>query len=266
MIGALIFLGCPLRMVLRLAGGDLNAIVGLAGFTAGIGIGILFLNKGFSLKRNYSQSPVDGVLFPVTVASLMLLLTMAPAFIFFSEKGPGAMVAPIAISLGAGLITGFLAQRTRLCMVGGIRDMIMFKDNYLLLGFIGILVAAFVGNMAFGNFTMGFVGQPIAHNDGLWNFLGMTLAGWGSVLLGGCPLRQLILAGEGNSDSAVTVAGLLVGAAFAHNFGLAASPKGVSMNGKVAVIILFVAVLVISVVSSELLGKKEVKKEAMSNV
>lgn len=31
MIGALAFLGCPLRMVLRLAGGDLNAVVGLAG-------------------------------------------------------------------------------------------------------------------------------------------------------------------------------------------------------------------------------------------
>lgn len=266
MIGALIFLGCPLRMVLRLAGGDLNAIVGLAGFTAGIGIGILFLNKGFSLKRNYSQSPVDGVVFPVAVASLMLLLTMAPAFIFFSEKGPGAMAAPIVMSLGAGLVTGFLAQRTRLCMVGGIRDMIMFKDSYLLLGFFGILLAAFAGNMVFGNFNVGFVGQPIAHNDGLWNFLGMTLAGWGSVLLGGCPLRQLILAGEGNSDSAVTVAGLLVGAAFAHNFGLAASPKGVSMNGKVAVIVLFLAVLAISLVSSELLGKKEVKKEAISNV
>ena len=34
MIGALAFLGCPLRMVLRLAGGDLNAVVGLAGFAA----------------------------------------------------------------------------------------------------------------------------------------------------------------------------------------------------------------------------------------
>ena len=30
MIGALTFLGCPLRMVLRLAGGDLNALVALS--------------------------------------------------------------------------------------------------------------------------------------------------------------------------------------------------------------------------------------------
>ena len=32
----------------------------------------------------------------------------------------------------------------------------------------------------------------------------MGLVGWGSVLLR-CPLRQLILAGEGSGDSAVTV-------------------------------------------------------------
>ena len=41
--------------------------------------------------------------------------------------------------------------------------------------------------------------QPIAHSSHLWNLLGMVLVGWGSVLLGGCPLRQLILAGEGNT-------------------------------------------------------------------
>ena len=42
-----------------------------------------------------------------------------------------------------------------------------------------------------------------------------------SVMLGGCPLRQLILAGESSKDSAVSVFGLLVGAAISHNFSLA---------------------------------------------
>lgn len=50
---------------------------------------------------------------------------------------------------------------------------------------------------------------------------GMVVAGWGSVLLGGCPLRQLILASEGNVDSSVTLMGLLMGAGIVHNFGLA---------------------------------------------
>ena len=99
-------------------------------------------------------------------------------------------------------------------------------------------------------FNPGFAGQPIAHTDGLWNALGMYLAGFGCILLGGCPLRQLILAGEGNTDSAVTVLGLMAGAAFAHNFGLASSGEGPTANGKIAVIIGSVVVAVIAAVNS----------------
>ena len=70
------------------------------------------------------------------------------------------------------------------------------------------------------------------------------------MLLGGCPLRQLVLAGEGNTDSAVTVLGLMVGAAFAHNFGLAASADGPTANGKIAVVIGIVVVAVIAVANT----------------
>ena len=51
-IGALVFLGCPWRAYLRLAGGDWNAILGIVGLFAGIGLGVLFLRMGFSLGRN----------------------------------------------------------------------------------------------------------------------------------------------------------------------------------------------------------------------
>ncbi len=82
---------------------------------------------------------------------------------------------------------GGIISKTRLCMVGGTRDMILFRDNYLLLGFISIIVTSFIANLIFGFFNLGFEGQPVAHTDGLWNFLGMAIVGWGSVLLGGCP-------------------------------------------------------------------------------
>ena len=104
--------------------------------------------------------------------------------------------------------------------------------------------------MILGYFNPGFAGQPIAHTDGLWNALGMALAGFGCVLLGGCPLRQLVLAGEGNTDSAITVFGLMAGAAIAHNFGLASSGEGPTANGKVAVVIGFVVLFVIATVNS----------------
>ena len=255
MIGALIFLGCPLRMVIRLGGGDLNALFGIAGFVAGIYVGVLFLNKGFSLKRNYKINKIEGYAFPALNVGFLVLLVASPAFLFFSEKGPGSMHAPLAISLAAGLIVGVLAQKTRLCMVGGTRDMILFKDSYLLVGFISIIVFNFVGNLIFGYFNLGFEGQPVAHTDGLWNFLGMAVVGWGSVLLGGCPLRQLILSGEGNTDSVITVMGMIVGAAIAHNFGLASSAVGVTSNGKIAVFICFALLGVVSYFNSEGLAK-----------
>lgn len=256
MIGALVFLGCPLRMILRLAGGDLNAVVGLVGFVVGIFVGVQFLNKGFSLKRSYKQSAMEGYAFPIVNIVMFGLFLIVPTLFLFSEKGPGAAAAPIAMSLAAGLIVGVLAQKSRICMVGGARDMIMFKDSYLLLGFISIFVVAMIGNMAFGFFKLGFAEQPVAHMDGLWNFLGMSVVGWGSVLLGGCPLRQVILAGEGNSDSAITFMGLFVGAAIAHNFALASSVKGASANGQIAVFICLAVLLAVSLLNSDLVAKK----------
>ena len=254
MIGCLMFLGCPFRMILRLAGGDGNAIFGFIGFAAGILAGVVFLKKGYTLKRSYKMPALEGQMFPVLQLVFLIFLVAAPAFIHFSEAGagPGALHAPVVISLIAGLIVGALAQRTRLCMVGGIRDAVLFREWKLLLGFLAILVSAFLVNLILGAatgtafFNPGFAGQPVAHTDGLWNALGMFLAGFGCVLLGGCPLRQLVLAGEGNTDSAVTVLGLMVGAAFAHNFGFAASADGPTANGKIAVVIGIAVVAVIA--------------------
>ena len=258
MIGCLMFLGCPFRMILRLAGGDLNAVFGLLGFICGILAGVFFLNRGYSLKRTYQLPTLEGAAFSAIQAALLVLLVAAPAFIYFSEAGagPGALHAPVLISLAAGLIVGALAQRTRLCMVGGIRDLVLFREWKLLAGFIAILASALVCNLVLTGvgagafFTLGMEGQPVAHTDGLWNFLGMLLAGFGCVLLGGCPLRQLVLSGEGNTDSAITVLGLAIGAAFAHNFGLASSGTGPTANGKVAVIIGIVVVSVVAVANT----------------
>lgn len=258
MIGCLMFLGCPFRMILRLAGGDFNALLGLVGFVLGILCGVFFLNKGYTLKRSYRQPVVEGAVLPIIQVVMLALLVAAPAFILFSEEGagPGAKHAAIAVSLIAGLIVGAIAQRTRLCMVGGIRDVVLFRETKLLLGFASIFVSALVCNLILTAategtyFTAGFAGQPVAHTDGLWNLLGMLLVGFACVLLGGCPLRQLILAGEGNSDSSVAVLGLMAGAAFAHNFGLASSGEGPTANGKIAVIVGIVIVAVIASVNT----------------
>ena len=258
MIGCLMFLGCPFRMIIRLAAGDINAILGLVGFAAGILTGVYFLNKGYSLKRTYRLPAGEGVILPAIMVILLILVCAAPAFIHFTEPdgGPGAKHAAIAISLCAGLIVGALAQQTRLCMAGGIRDIVLFKDGRLISGFIAVFVAALVMNLILTAATSGtyfnlaMAGQPIAHTDALWNILGMYLVGFACILLGGCPLRQLVMSGEGNTDSAVTFLGLLVGAAFCHNFGLASSADGPTANGKIAVIIGIVVVAIIACINT----------------
>lgn len=235
MIGALVFLGCPFRMLLRIGGGDLNAVVALLGFASGVVAGSILLNKGFSLGRSYTQGKVEGSLPTIIALVLLAVLLFLPSLLKFSTSGPGSMHAPILISLAAGAVVGLLAQRTRFCMAGGIRDIFLFRDPTLLLGSAAVIVVALVLNVATGTFKLGFAGQPVAHTDWLWNFLGMGLVGYGSTLLGGCPLRQTILAAEGNTDSAMSVLGMVAGAAFAHNLGLASSGAGPTLGGKVAV-------------------------------
>ena len=174
MIGALVFLGCPLRMLIRMSAGDLNAYVGLIGFA------------------------------------------------------------------------------------GGIRDLALLKDASLISVLGGLFVVMLIYNIATGNFHLSFTGQPIAHAQHLWNILGLYVVGFSAVLAGGCPFRQLILTSQGSCDSAVTFLGMLIGAAIAHNFGLASAAAkaatetdpavagGPSIYGKVAVILCIIVLFIIA--------------------
>lgn len=250
MMGALVFLGCPWRTLLRLAGGDGNAILGLAGLIVGIAIGVLFLKNGYNLGRSYSQKKASGWVFPALMVGLFLLLVFQVSFtpggpIFFSAKGPGSQHAPILISIIAGLVIGAIAQRSRFCTMGAFRDVMLIKDFHLISGVAALLAFAFVTNLILGQFKPGFEGQPIAHTDHIWNFLGMALAGLAFVLAGGCPGRQLFLSGEGDMDAAIFATGMIVGAGIAHNFAMASSAKGISAFGPVAITVGFLFCLVI---------------------
>lgn len=253
MIGALVFLGCPWRAVLRLAGGDLNAVLGLLGLTAGIWGGVMFLKNGYNLGRSQATHTGAGWMLPLIMVGFLVLIFVFPlvegqaksGVLFYSLKGPGVMHAPVLISLLVGLGIGFIAQRSRFCTMGAIRDFILFRQIHLLSGFLALIVFALITNVILGQFNPGFIGQPVAHTLHLWNFLGMALAGLAFALAGGCPGRQLFLAGEGDTDAAVFVMGMIVGAGFAHNFGLASSPKGVGPHGIAAVIVGFVVCLFI---------------------
>lgn len=245
MTGALVFLGCPWRALLRLAGGDGNAILGLAGLATGIYIGTLFLKGGYNLGRTNRTYTSVGWLLPLAIAGFLILMLVFPQIpgndkngvLFYSIKGPGSMHAPLIVSLVVGLCVGFLAQRSRFCTMGAFRDLFLFRQTHLFMGLLALLIFAFLTNLIIGQFKPGFAGQPVAHTMHIWNFAGMLLAGLSFALAGGCPGRQLFMAGEGDGDAAVFVIGMIVGAAISHNFGLASSPNGIGPHGIAAVVI-----------------------------
>ncbi len=253
MIGALVFLGCPWRALLRFAGGDLNGAVGLLGLAFGIFIGTLFLRGGYTLGRAETTYPSVGLIMPIIMLGLLALALVFPqvpgeptsGVLFYSVKGPGSQHAPLAVSLAAGVFIGALAQQSRFCTMGAIRDLILFRQTHLFAGIVALAVMAFVTNLVLGQFHLGFTDQPVSHNLHAWNFLGMALAGLAFALAGGCPGRQLFLSGEGDGDAAIFVIGMIVGAAFAHNFGLASSPKSLGPHGPAAVLIGFIVCLAI---------------------
>ncbi len=250
MIGALVFLGCPWRAWLRLGGGDLSAIAGILGLIVGILVGIYFLKRGFTLGRARTMPKFSAFIAPMLVLGLLFFLLSGVKFgenapIFFSQKGPGSMHASIIISLLAGLVIGIFAQRSRFCTIAAVRDTVLVRDTHILQGVLALFVAALITNIILGQFHLGFINQPIAHNQTVWNFLGMLLSGLAFTLAGGCPGRQLILSGEGDNDAGVFIIGMVAGAAFAHNFALAASPAGITPFAPYALVlgILFCLVL-----------------------
>jgi YedE family putative selenium metabolism protein len=244
-VGCAVFIGCPIKMVFRLAAGDLTALVGVAGLVAGVYIGMLFLARGFSLGQPGTVPAANGLLMPIVMALLLVALLVRPEFIAISTKGSGAQYAPLAFSLAAGLGIGALAQRTGFCITGGISRLFLWgprdftfcpKTTGLAIGMGSLFSFALVASLLTGQFSLGLHGQPSSNESYTWNFLAMLMVGFGAVLIRGCPFRQLIAAGQGDTDAGVAVFGMLTGAALVQAWGLGGNAEGTPYEGQLAVL------------------------------
>ena len=237
MIGCAVFIGCPIKLLLRLGAGDLTAVAGVAGLVAGVWLGVRGAAAGVDPRPARPAGNGSGLLVPLAALVLLALFFLRPGFIAFASEGSAARHAPPLLSLGAGLLLGALAQRSRFCITGSIRDtFLMGVRAPMLWGLLAFCAATLVTSLASGRFHPGLHGQPGVHGDHLWNFLGMGLVGWLSVLIGGCPFRQLIRAGEGDTDAGLTVVGMFIGGALVQAWGIAANAAGVPLAGKLAVL------------------------------
>ena len=148
--------------------------------------------------------------------------------------------------LGIGLVTGWLAQRSRMCFVGGLRDWIMVRDTELLTGLFSFLATVWVltsvlsllGILHQGAPELGAAGRASGYRTGapgglvlarvgsaaagpvaalinhffLASLAGGFLIGVLSVIAGGCVMRQHVLLAQGDGDARFYVAGFYGGA------------------------------------------------------
>jgi len=123
-------------------------------------------------------------------------------------------------SLGVGLIVGYLAQRSRMCTIGGLRDYVLVRDTALLKGVGAMLVGSWV---VFGALHL-IDGSRVAHGvlaagttpSGIRAVIavlvGGILLGLIATFSGACPLRQHVLAGQGRVGAWAFLAGFYLAA------------------------------------------------------
>lgn len=250
--GCAVFIGCPIKLMLRLAAGDLSSVAGVVGLVAGVWVGLKGLTHGVELVPQSQAKSHGGLLIPGLFLLLLLFFLVRPGFLLFSSQGGGTQFAPWPIALIAGVCLGGVAQRSRFCITGSIRNfMLMGLRTSALPGLLVFIAASLVVSIVTGRFHPGYYGQPGAHLEYIWSFLGMGLVGWISVLIGGCPFRQLIKAGEGDADAGLVVIGMFIGGALAQSWNIAATASGVSIYGKISILIGFALIAVGSLVFRE---------------
>ena len=108
MMSSLIFLGCTVRAWLRLGGGDLNALYGIAGIVVGVSVGAVFLKQGFNLGRAKVMTPVAG-----WVGSALMLGGCPFRQVIMSGEGDAdATVAVLGMFAGALVAHRFVIAST----------------------------------------------------------------------------------------------------------------------------------------------------------
>ena len=142
------------------------------------------------------------------------------------------------VSLILGIIFGYLGQRARMCFIGGIRDYFLVKDTYLLKGLFSFFISAFLGFFIFhflssslktfpwiinGKTFLPIPGDPISSSSKIISHIILaTVGGFGvgffSVIAGGCPLRQHVMASEGSKSAISYLLGFYFGAIVFHKF------------------------------------------------
>ncbi|MCX7770633.1 MAG: YedE family putative selenium transporter [Proteobacteria bacterium] len=242
-VGSAIFIGCPIKMLLKLAGGDLNALSGIAGLISGVYLAALLLRDGidttpFTIKK--IKNSITSYLVIVLVIVIFLTSMIYPKIFAESKSGAGAEKAPLILSIIFSLIIGYISQISRFCVTGATRNSIILKEKTGIIALFSLTFFAFITNIFLNRFNFGIYGQAGSHTQWLWSYLGMLLTGYIAVIIDGCPFRQLVKTGEGDLNAQIAFFGMLIAGAFVQNFNILSDSAGPTIAGKIWLLIGFI--------------------------
>lgn len=80
-VGSAVFIGCPIKLFLRLMAGDISSLAGLFGLIAGVWIGLQGLARGVDLGRAENERGATGLLVPAGFILLLIFLLARPSFL-----------------------------------------------------------------------------------------------------------------------------------------------------------------------------------------
>ena len=147
------------------------------------------------------------------------------------------------VTVSAGLVAGWVGQRSRFCTVGGLRDFLLARDTTLLLGVVALFAAAWLAFPLVEGLILASSPAVTEQAEGLGAldplalepeaatgdgglpslslaaviFAGGIGVGLVSTIAGGCPFRQHVLAGQGSRQARFYLLGFYL-AALAFGF------------------------------------------------
>ena len=115
----------------------------------------------------------------------------------------------ILSGLGIGLAMGFVMQRGRFCMAGGIRDTYLQRDFTMVIAILIVISIQSIGLFLF--YDLGWVKLPVGHFPWLATLVGGVIFGLGMAAAGSCSTGAYYRAAEGLAASVMAVFGFIAG-------------------------------------------------------
>jgi len=125
-------------------------------------------------------------------------------------------IIPVTATLIVGILIGYLGQRSRFCIVSGIRDSYLLRNFQRIRGLLGLIIGAVPGFTIFkliGGDVPDFPAPIQIESTGylIATVIGAVGMGFYSVLAEGCPFRQHVMAAEGRQSAVFYLIGFYIG-------------------------------------------------------